>query len=118
MISRPEVPATCAVCGNTFPHDMVLLGKKVRPEVAAEISNAHAHWSADQYICQTDLALFRKKYVHALLESEKGALSNLKQEVRNSLEEHEILALLPEDEHEQNWTFGERLADRVTSFGG
>ena len=118
MNSRPEEPKTCAICSNIFPASMVAAGKKVRPEVAAEILRAHPQWSADKYICQADLAIFRKKYVHALLESEKGELSNLEEEVLRSLEEHEILALNPEDEPEQNWTFGERLADRVASFGG
>ncbi len=118
MAIRPDIPETCTICGNAYPASQVIAGKKVRHELATEIRKTHPHWSLDQFICQPDLEKYRKKYVRALLESEKGELSDLKQEVLNSLEEHEILSMNPDDEQEQNWTFGERLADRVASFGG
>ena len=118
MSSGPEIPETCAICGNAYPTRHVIAGKEVRPEVAMEIHKSHPHWSADRFICQADLEKYRKKYVNTLLEAEKGELSNLKREVLHSLEEHETAALESDNEHEQNWTFGERLADKVASFGG
>jgi uncharacterized membrane protein len=118
MSPKSEVPESCAICGNTFPPDMIVAGKKVRPEVAAEIMLVHPDWSSSHCICQADLATFRKKYVHGLLESEKGELSSLNRGVVRSLEQHETLSSSPVEEPEQVWTFGERLADKVASFGG
>ncbi|MES2625500.1 MAG: DUF1003 domain-containing protein, partial [Pseudomonadota bacterium] len=118
MNSSADVPESCAICGNTFPVTLVVAGKKLRAELVAEICKTHPHWSPEKFICQTDLAVFRKKYVRALLESEKGELFTLEEDVLRSMEEHEDHASRPEADHEQNWTFGERLADKVASFGG
>jgi len=53
-----------------------------------------------------------------MLESEKGELSSLDQEVLESLRQHELLASNVDAEFEQEWTLGERLADRIATFGG
>lgn len=109
---------TCAICGKSFsPHDIVP-GEIVREEIAAEILKAYPEWSSEKLICKVDLSEFRGKYVHNLLESEKGELSSLEQEVVRSLREHEILSLNTESEFEQTWSFGERMADKIATFGG
>ncbi len=108
----------CAVCGKTFPAKELMAGAVVRPAVAEEIRRAHPGWSPEQFICHADLATFRGKYVHSLLESEKGELTSLEQDVVRSLREHELLSSNVDAEQEQEWTFGQRLADRIATFGG
>jgi len=95
-----------------------MAGAVVRPAVADEIRRAHPDWSPEQFICQADLATFRGKYVHSLLESEKGELTSLEQDVLRSLREHETLSSNVDAELEQEWTLGQRLADRIATFGG
>ncbi len=56
--------------------------------------------------------------MHGLLESERGELSSLENEVVRSLREHELLSSNVDEEVEQNWTFGERMADKIADFGG
>jgi uncharacterized membrane protein len=109
---------TCAVCGKTFPARNVVSGELVRAEIAAEILKSHPDWSPDKFICKTDLAETRGKYVHSLLESEKGELSSIEQDVLRSLRDHELLSSNVEGELDQQWSFGERLADRIANFGG
>jgi uncharacterized membrane protein len=109
---------TCAICGKTFPPRELMAGAVVRPKVADEIRRAHPDWSPEHFICHADLATFRGKYVHSLLESEKGELTSLEQDVLRSLREHELLASNVDAELEQSWTFGQRLADRIAAFGG
>jgi hypothetical protein len=53
-----------------------------------------------------------------LLESEKGELSSLEHEVVRSLQEHELLSADVESEFQQKWSIGERLADKIATFGG
>jgi uncharacterized membrane protein len=53
-----------------------------------------------------------------LLESEKGELTSLENEVLTSLRNHETLSKNVDSEFEVEWTFGERLADRIATFGG
>lgn len=45
-------------------------------------------------------------------------MSSLDQEVLDSLKRHEILASNVDDEYEKAFTLGERMADRLTDFGG
>lgn len=118
MNSTPGAPEKCAICGNTFPANEIVAGNNVPADVAAEITLAYPDWSSNSNICQSDLARFRKQYVRGLLESEKGELSNLKKDVLRSLKQHEKSTSIADEEPEQGWTFGERLADKVASFGG
>lgn len=109
---------TCAICGQSFPQRNVVSGELVRKEMAAEILKTCPDWSSQSYICRADLARIRGKYVHSLLESERGELSSLESEVVRSLQEHELLSTNIEAEFEQKWSFGERLADKIATFGG
>jgi uncharacterized membrane protein len=118
MTTQNDSSKVCAICGKTFPASGVVSGEIVRKEIASEIRKDFPAWSSAHFICRADLTDVRGRYVHALLESERGELSTLEQDVVRSLREHEILASNVDAELEQNWTFGERLADRIATFGG
>jgi len=108
----------CAVCGKAFSARDLVPGVAVRDVIAGEITREHADWSQEKLICRPDLNRFRSQYVHALLESEKGELSSLEKEVLLSLRDHETLAKDVDTEFEGDWSLGERLADRIATFGG
>ena len=108
----------CEVCGKTFSIRDLVPGGAVRDAVASQIRKEHPGWSAEKFICQPDLNRFRSRYVHSLLESEKGELTSLEDEVLQSLRDHELLAKDTDSESEEKWTLGERLADRIATFGG
>ena len=108
----------CAVCGKPFAPRNLISGAAVRDNIADQIRSDCPDWSAESFICVPDLGKYRGRYVHTLLESEKGELTSLEQEVLNSLREHELLAKNVDAEFEQDWTLGERLADHIASFGG
>lgn len=112
------IQRTCAICGKTFPAPEVVTGEALRPQIADQIRKTHPEWSASSFICRSDLAAFRMAYVQSLLESEKGELSTLEQEVLVSIHKHELITKDIDAEFEQEWTFGERLADRIAEFGG
>jgi uncharacterized membrane protein len=106
------------VCGKTFSPRNVVPAGMLREAVADLVRREAPNWSAESFICQADLDRFRAEYVHSLLESERGELTSLEQEVLRSLREHEILASNVDAEFEQHWSLGERMADRIASFGG
>ena len=118
MTSKNTHLRSCAICGKPFPARDVVSGEIVRKEITEEIQKTYPGWSSEKFICRVDLADFRGKYVRSLLESEKGELSTLEHEVVRSLREHELLSSNVESEFEQNWSFGERLADKITTFVG
>lgn len=109
---------TCAICGRPFGARNVVPGEIVRKELAEEILKTCPDWSPASFICRADLAQARGRYVRSLLESERGELSALEQDVVSSLREHELLSSNVDAEFEQNWSFGERMADRIAAFGG
>ncbi len=118
MMPQKNSSKICAICGKSFPRRNVVSGEIIRKELAAEICKIQPEWSPQSFICRPDLTEIRGKYVHDMLESERGELSSLDQEVIRSLREHEILSSNVDEELEQNWSFGERLADKIADFGG
>jgi len=118
MTERAPRRGKCAICGKSFAARELVPGSAVREAVTQQILLEFRDWSADQFICRADLNRFRAGYVHSLLESERGDLSALEQEVVRSLEHHEFVARNVEEEFEHDWSLGERLADRIAEFGG
>jgi len=90
----------------------------VRPGVSALIAREHPDWGDGKYICTGDLATYRRRYVENLLEDERGEIGALERQVLNSLERGETIAHPPQALFEAEATFGDRMADRVASFGG
>jgi len=118
MSDRNRKQRTCAICNNTFSARDVVRGAGLRDAIVNEILREHPDWSADSFVCRTDLNRYRTKYVHSLFETEIGDLTSLEHEVLISLQGHEVLAKNIDAEFEQEWTFGERLADQIAAFGG
>jgi uncharacterized membrane protein len=108
----------CQICGKTFSIQDLVPGAAVRDAVSKEIAHDHSNWGDESFICRPDLTKYQTKYVHSLLESEKGELTTLEQEVLQSIQRHDLLAKNVDAEFEQKWSFGERLADRIATFGG
>jgi uncharacterized membrane protein len=108
----------CGICGKTFPLRDLVPGTALRDVVAQQILHDYPDWSQEKFICRPDLNRYRGEYVHSLLESEKGELTSLENEVLTSLRNHETLAKNVDSEFEGEWTLGERLADRIATFGG
>lgn len=110
--------AACPVCGQRLPLRELVSGDMVRPAVVSEIQRDHPDWAPPARICQDDLARYRARYVHTLLQREKGELSSLEQEVLESLHRHQTVSANVDSDFEERWTWGERLADRIATFGG
>jgi uncharacterized membrane protein len=108
----------CGICGKTFALRDLVPGIALRDAVAQQIAREHPDWSQQKFICRPDLNRYRGEYVHSLLESEKGELTSLENEVLTSLRDHETLSKNVDSEFEREWTLGERWADRIATFGG
>lgn len=118
MTRNKNRSATCAVCARSFAEHQLVSAEIVRPVVSSAIAADHPEWSSESFICREDLARYRSRYVHNLLESERGELTSLDQEVVDSLREHELLSQNLDQQFERDWSVGERLADRIALFGG
>lgn len=118
MTGLENKKSPCIVCGKTFQKKDLFACSAIREPISNRISADVPAWSPDAFICLEDLEKYRNDYVHSLLESEKGELTSLEKEVLESLQEHDLLSKNVDAEFEQVWTFGEKMADRIASFGG
>jgi uncharacterized membrane protein len=108
----------CNICGKQKSQAEVIPADLVRDAVAQTIRKSIPGWTSEGYICHTDLNSFRSKYIHDLLESEKGELTDLEKEVMQSLKEHELLTENINVAFSEKLKLGERVADRIALFGG
>lgn len=106
----------CLICGQAKRH--LVPGNLVRTSIAQLIQAKHPQWNDQSSICLDDLNQFRSQYVAQILEVEKGELTSLENDVLKSLSDHELISENTNAEIEASRNFGERLADRIASFGG
>lgn len=109
---------TCLVCKKSFPVKHLIPMATVRKVITEQITHDYPECSSDDFICQRDLTQYRMQYVQSILHMEQGEVSNLEYEVLNSMKQHELISKNVEGQLEQKWTFGERLADKIATFGG
>jgi uncharacterized membrane protein len=108
----------CQICGKDASKSEILPSIIVRPSVATLIINNNPNWDKNGFICREDLQKYRKEYLLKLISDEKGELSNLETDVINKLTEYESISTNIEKEFTTKLTFGEKLSDRIASFGG
>lgn len=117
-MNKKNAQFICEICDKIFTKNGIVHASLIREPVAELIRQEHSNWTTQSYICEEDLEQYRAQYVHGILESEKGELTALEQDVLQSLQKHELLSSNIDQTFEQKWTFGERLADRIANFGG
>ena len=118
MKKRSEKTLICQICKKQKKPSEVIPAELVSKAVSDTIKQSNPEWTSDGYICLSDLNHFRALHVKNVLETEKGELSNLENQVMKSLEEHEILSKNINEEFDQKLTVGERLADKMATGAG
>ena len=109
----------CIVCGRTFPMSRLHLMSGMRPRIAEMIAEDVTDCTPDSLVCDEDLGRYRRRYVEQLLEEERGELSTLDQKVLDSFEKGTLTVQeSAEAAVERPPDLGQRVADRVASFGG
>jgi len=118
MKKRSEKTLTCQICKKTKKLSEVIPAELVSKPVSDTIKQNYPEWSSEGYICLSDLNQFRAQHVKNVLETEKGELTNLENQVMKSLEEHEILSKNINEEFERKLTVGERFSDKLATGAG
>lgn len=90
----------------------------VRPTIAQELRAMKPGLADEDYVCLSDIQRARAQHVERLLRDEKGELTVLERDVLSALSDHEILSEHPQTPGDDKRTIGERLSDRLATFGG
>jgi len=118
MVRKQAETVRCQICGKTKKMSEVVPAEIVREPLVELIRKTYPDWSSDGFICLTDLDKFKAAYVRNVLETEKGELSTLEEDVMKSLREQEILSENINIEFDQKLTFGQRLSDKLADYAG
>lgn len=100
-----------------FPISDKISAKTLRNGILKLIQKENPHFSRESYLSRSELNLYREKYITEYLIKEIGELSDLEKSVLSSLTKNTTLTNKLEEE-DQKFTLGERIADKVASFGG
>jgi uncharacterized membrane protein len=106
-LSDKEFPVSEKVWGKTIRHSILDLIRKDNPK-----------FSHDSYLSQSELNFYREKDIAEYLTKEIGELTALEKTVLTSMSGKNTLTDKIRDEDQQPATFGQRIADKVASFGG
>ncbi len=118
MARRQQGTVICQICKKQKKLSEVIPAELVREPLVELIRKTHPDWSSSGFICLSDLDQFRTEYVKGVLETEKGELSALEEEVVRSLKEQELLSKNINIEFDQKLTLGQRLSDKLADYAG
>jgi len=108
----------CELCGKMKSTEDAVPLELIRPSVADLIRREHPELPETGFICDADLARYRAQYIEDALEADSGELSELEQEVVDSLKENDLVSADVNEAYETGLSFGEKLADKIAEFGG
>ncbi|HEY7168135.1 MAG TPA: DUF1003 domain-containing protein [Candidatus Binatia bacterium] len=108
----------CLNCKRIRSYDLMIPSGMIRPTILEIIKKQNSSWTEDQMVCIDCLDQFRSEYIEDALTEEIGELTQLEQEVIRSMKEQETLTENINLTFEKSITFGQRIADRVATFGG
>jgi uncharacterized membrane protein len=92
--------------------------KTIRHSILNLIQKDHPHFSHDSNLSRSELNQYREKNISGYLNKEIGELSDMEKTVLTSLTDNTTLSDKIDGDDLQNLTFGQRIADKVASFGG
>jgi uncharacterized membrane protein len=104
--------------GKSFPVADKIAGRDLQKSLFEFIQRSNPAFGEDACLGLSELNLLRKQYVAEFLEHEVMDLSGLQQTVVNALNRDALLTNELENEDAAPLTAGQRLADKVASFGG
>ncbi|MCJ7467797.1 MAG: DUF1003 domain-containing protein [Maribacter sp.] len=108
-----------SISKKEFPIGEQVLGKYIRKSIFDTIVKDYPKFNHKSAISQSELNLYRQKYLANYLVHEVGELSELEEDVLKTLNDHEIISeKVNLDKDSDDYTVGQRMADKVASFGG
>ena len=108
----------CQICGRDSSKVEILSAVIVRPAVGELIKSSNPNWDSEGFICREDLRTYRNAYLLKIMEDEKGDLTVLEKDVIDKLTDYETISSDIEKEFTSEFTFGERVSDKIATFGG
>jgi uncharacterized membrane protein len=102
---------------TTFPLSERISARTIRGSILELIQKENPDFNENCHLSIGELNDYREKYLSDMMQAQLGELSALDKTVLNSLNEKKLLSDQLEDQESAD-TLGQRVADRVATFGG
>ena len=93
-------------------------GIDIREGIFILIKSIFPDFDKESYITIDELNHYRRIYLTSLITQKKGEIAVIDKDVVDAIKNNSILSENIQDEIEAELTFGQRLADKVATFGG
>lgn len=110
--------STCFITKKEYPDEELLTGSQLRKPLYDFIRERHPDFNEKSNISADTLQEQRKMYIEVLLRQEIGELTDAEKEVVSSIMDNQILSENIVLQSAEKSRPGEKLADRVATFGG
>lgn len=104
--------------GKSFPMKEKVAGIEIRQSLLEFIQIGSPDFTENKSMARTELNEFRQKYISRMLSKEVSQLSDLENKVLASVNDQTTLSDKIDDDDHQVLSAGQRIADKVASFGG
>ncbi len=115
---RSSKKVASAISGRKYRKRDLVNIDELRPSLAERIRQDYPDLPPNGKISFGELARYRMLFVEELLQQEHGEFTELDRQVAESISKQDTIAENTEEEFAENRTFGEKLSDRLASFGG
>lgn len=99
-------------------HGEEVLVNDLRPGILQLLREQYPKISKEDFISLDELNVYRRRYLARLVEQEKGELAVIDQDVMNAIRDNSLLSENVQIELDKPLSFGQRMADRIATFGG
>ena len=103
------------ISGKHLPVEECIAGSAVRESVMDVIREEHPDFDTTKHLSVRELNAYREKYISRYLEQEVGDMGKLEEKVLESIKDKTVIS---DADDNTPPTLGEKIADRVASFGG
>jgi uncharacterized membrane protein len=101
-----------------FPISERVLGSTVRQTILDLIIKEHPDFTAYKYLSRVELNQYREKYLEKYIANEIGEITDLEKTVLEALKDKSTITDKIDGEDKEKMSYGQRIADKVASFGG
>ena len=116
---KDNINKKCTVCQKKFPirsmQPLVFVRESIWKLLEQDMPDAKRNTG---YLCADDYQTYKLKRLNQIILQERGEVTELDQDVIDSMKTDELLAENINESYEEQLTLGERVADKVSTFGG
>ena len=106
------------ISNQPFNRTEMVFGRNIHKRLLEFIREIHPDFNTKDAMNIQELNNFREQYIAQMMKKEIGQITALEDKVLSSIHEHTMLTEKLDQEESETLTFGQRVSDKVASFGG